>query len=98
MVASELTASAMALGATRTEDGNGNGNDNGNDNGVSQKLPALQNRASGSKSPYVKSQADSPVLWQLLDDEAVERARKENKLIFLHIGYKACHCKSAFST
>lgn len=94
MVASELTASAMALGATRTEDGNGNGNDNG----VSQKLPALQNRASGSKSPYVKSQADSPVLWQLLDDEAVERARKENKLIFLHIGYKACHCKSAIST
>lgn len=87
MVASELTASAKALGVTRTED----------DNGVSQKLPALQNRASESKSPYVKSQADSPVLWQILDDETVERARKENKLIFLHVGYKACHCKSAIS-
>ena len=85
MVLSELTASAKALGAAMTEEHNG---------GSSQQLSALRNRASGSKSPYVKDQANSQVSWQLLDDEAVERARKENKLIFLHIGYKACHCKS----
>jgi hypothetical protein len=53
----------------------------------------LENRASASPSLYVKSQADSPVAWQLLDNETVERARRENKLIFLNIGFKASHCK-----
>lgn len=53
----------------------------------------LHNRASQSISPYVQSHADSPVAWQLLDDEAIARAKRENKLIFLNIGFKACHCK-----
>jgi hypothetical protein len=57
-------------------------------------LAPLQNRAAASRSPYIQEHAKDLVAWQLLDDEAVERARKENKLIFLHIGYKACHCKS----
>jgi uncharacterized protein YyaL (SSP411 family) len=34
------------------------------------------------------------VKWQILDAESVERAKRENKLLFLHIGYKACHCTS----
>jgi hypothetical protein len=32
------------------------------------------------------------VHWQLLDDEAVSRARRENKLILLNVGFRACHC------
>lgn len=53
----------------------------------------LQNRAASSRSPYVSEHADSLVAWQLLDDEAVDLAKKTNKPIFLHIGYKSCHCK-----
>ncbi|KAH6885380.1 hypothetical protein B0T10DRAFT_94539 [Thelonectria olida] len=87
MVASELTASAMAMrsGAapTTSEDAAASAS-------ASVSEP-IRNRAGASRSPYVKGQADGLVKWQLLDDDAVERARKENKLIFLHIGYKACH-------
>ncbi|KAM0562710.1 hypothetical protein ACHAPJ_001547 [Fusarium lateritium] len=84
MVASELTASARAMRSTSTPV-------SGDESSLSKPLAALQNRAAESLSPYIKSHAKSLVSWQLLDDDAVERARKENKLIFLHIGYKACH-------
>lgn len=57
-----------------------------------QTVP-LVNRVGQSKSPYVRSHAEGKVAWQLLDDETIDRAKKENKLIFLHIGFKACHCK-----
>jgi hypothetical protein len=55
---------------------------------------ALTNRAGESKSPYVRQHASNPVAWQLWGDEAIERARKENKLLFVSIGYSACHCKT----
>src|SRR3569833_401391 len=55
----------------------------------------MRNRAGDRRSPYVRSQAETPFLWQLLDDEALARAKAENKLIFMHIGFLACHCKSA---
>ncbi|KAI1348825.1 duf255 domain-containing protein [Xylaria sp. FL0043] len=51
----------------------------------------LVNRVAQSTSPYVRARANSPVAWQLLDDEAVNRARAENKLIFLSIGFLASH-------
>lgn len=35
----------------------------------------------------------NPVAWQLWGDEAIELAKKENKLLFVSIGYSACHCK-----
>ena len=53
----------------------------------------LVNRVGASKSPFVSAKAHDAVAWQLMDDEAAEAARKSNKLIFLHIGYKACHCE-----
>lgn len=55
----------------------------------------MRNRASKSNSPYIHSQTSSPVHWQLLDHEAVSRARRENKLIFLNVGFRACHCMPA---
>ncbi|KAI8624926.1 spermatogenesis-associated protein [Xylariaceae sp. FL1651] len=51
----------------------------------------LANRASQSQSPFVRARSNSPVAWQLLDHEAVSRARSENKLIFLSIGFLASH-------
>ncbi|RDW62105.1 hypothetical protein BP6252_11538 [Coleophoma cylindrospora] len=51
----------------------------------------LVNRANESKSPYVRAHASNPVAWQLWGDEAIALARKENKLLFVSIGYHACH-------
>ncbi|KAI8948391.1 duf255 domain-containing protein [Xylaria longipes] len=61
----------------------------GSSNGA--PVAPLENRVAQSKSPYVRARANSPVAWQLLDDEAVSRARSENKLIFLSIGFLASH-------
>ena len=35
---------------------------------------------------------NNPVAWQLWDSEAIDLAKKFNRLIFLSIGYSACHC------
>ncbi|KAI0597223.1 hypothetical protein F4775DRAFT_584466 [Biscogniauxia sp. FL1348] len=59
-------------------------------------LPPLRNRAADSKSPFVHAYSDSLVAWQLLDQQAIGRAKTENKLIFLYIGYLASpHCHLA---
>ena len=58
---------------------------------------ALKNRAGESRSPYVRSHMNNPVAWQLWGDEAIELAKKENKLLFVSIGYSACHCKLPLS-
>ncbi|KAH6959086.1 hypothetical protein DER45DRAFT_613589 [Fusarium avenaceum] len=84
MVASELTASAIAMRSTPVS-----GDESGSS--LPKPLAPLQNLAATSQSPYIRDQAKSLVSWQLFNDEAIERSRKENKLIFLHIGYKACH-------
>ncbi|MCO5190828.1 MAG: thioredoxin domain-containing protein, partial [Anaerolineae bacterium] len=42
-------------------------------------------------SPYLLQHADNPVDWYPWGDAALERAREENKPIFLSIGYAACH-------
>lgn len=53
----------------------------------------LENKAHESRSPYVRAHAGNPVKWQLWGDEAIELARRENRLLFVSIGYSACHCK-----
>ena len=49
------------------------------------------NRLVHEKSPYLLQHANNPVDWHPWADEAFERARKENKPIFLSIGYSTCH-------
>lgn len=66
------------------------------ENGDGEKL-VLKNRAGESKSPYVRAHRDNPVAWQVWGDEAIELARRENRLIFVSIGYSACHCEFAQS-
>ncbi len=53
----------------------------------------LTNRAGESRSPYVRGHASNPVAWQIWGNEAIELARKENRLLFVSIGYSACHCE-----
>jgi uncharacterized protein YyaL (SSP411 family) len=49
------------------------------------------NRLSTSTSPYLLQHAHNPVDWHPWGDEALAKARAENKPIFLSIGYAACH-------
>ena len=42
-------------------------------------------------SPYLSMHADDPVQWQQWGKAALDKARAENKLIFLSIGYFSCH-------
>ena len=42
-------------------------------------------------SPYLLQHADNPVHWYAWNDEALQKAKNENKPIFLSIGYSACH-------
>ena len=51
----------------------------------------MPNRLAGETSPYLKQHAGNPVDWYPWSDEALERARRENKPILLSIGYSACH-------
>jgi uncharacterized protein YyaL (SSP411 family) len=43
------------------------------------------------KSPYLRQHADNPVNWLPWGTEAFEKARSEDKPIFLSIGYSTCH-------
>ncbi|MDE0553031.1 MAG: DUF255 domain-containing protein [Candidatus Poribacteria bacterium] len=49
------------------------------------------NRLVHETSPYLLLHAHNPVDWYPWDDGALERAKKENKLIFLSVGYSTCY-------
>jgi len=49
------------------------------------------NRLIHEKSPYLLQHADNPVEWYPWGEEAFEKARQEDKPIFLSIGYSSCH-------
>jgi len=49
------------------------------------------NRLINEKSPYLLQHAFNPVEWYPWGDEAFAKAKKENKPIFLSIGYSTCH-------
>lgn len=49
------------------------------------------NRLIREKSPYLLQHAHNPVDWYPWGEEAFERAERENKPIFLSIGYSTCH-------
>jgi uncharacterized protein YyaL (SSP411 family) len=51
----------------------------------------MANRLAGSSSPYLRQHASNPVDWYPWSDEALARARLEDKPILLSIGYSACH-------
>ena len=53
--------------------------------------PAHTNRLARQKSPYLLQHAHNPVDWYPWGEEAFAKARRENKPIFLSIGYSTCH-------
>jgi uncharacterized protein YyaL (SSP411 family) len=50
-----------------------------------------RNRLAGEKSPYLLQHAGNPVDWYPWGEEAFQRARDEDRPIFLSIGYSTCH-------
>jgi uncharacterized protein YyaL (SSP411 family) len=51
----------------------------------------MPNRLAGEPSPYLLQHADNPVDWYPWGEEALAKARQEDKPIFLSIGYATCH-------
>src|SRR5256714_8098421 len=58
---------------------------------VQPAKPAHTNRLAREKSPYLLQHAHNPVDWYPWGEEAFAKARRENKPIFLSIGYSTCH-------
>ena len=57
----------------------------------SQKNEVKYNRLINESSPYLLQHATNPVDWYPWGKDAFEKARKEDKPIFLSIGYSTCH-------
>ncbi len=53
--------------------------------------PRFTNRLIYESSPYLLQHAHNPVNWYPWSEEAFERAKRENKPVFLSIGYSTCH-------
>ena len=51
----------------------------------------MANRLAAEHSPYLLQHKDNPVDWRPWGDEAFDLARRENKPVFLSIGYSTCH-------
>lgn len=51
----------------------------------------MSNHLANENSPYLLQHADNPVNWYPWEQEALEKSKKEDKPIFLSIGYAACH-------
>jgi uncharacterized protein YyaL (SSP411 family) len=51
----------------------------------------FRNKLAEEESPYLLQHADNPVDWYPWGEEAFEKAEKEDKPIFLSIGYSTCH-------
>ena len=51
----------------------------------------MSNKLKNESSPYLQQHANNPVDWYPWKKEALEKAKKERKPIFLSVGYASCH-------
>jgi uncharacterized protein YyaL (SSP411 family) len=51
----------------------------------------VSNLLGGESSPYLRQHKDNPVAWEPWGDEALARARDEDRPLLVSIGYSACH-------
>jgi len=58
---------------------------------MSKKSPQFTNSLANESSPYLLQHAHNPVNWMAWNDDALAKAKKENKLILVSVGYSACH-------
>ena len=60
-------------------------------NSCTQKNMKKTNHLSNETSPYLLQHVYNPVDWYPWGKEALEKAKKEDKLLLISIGYSACH-------
>src|SRR5699024_3603535 len=53
--------------------------------------PAHKNKLKRASSPYLQQHANNPVKWYEWGEEALQKAKKEDKPLLVSIGYSACH-------
>src|SRR6056297_1711568 len=51
----------------------------------------MPNALAHARSPYLRGHADNPVDWVPWSDEAIARARADDRPLFVSVGYSACH-------
>lgn len=61
------------------------------DKHMQNEKPTYTNHLINSTSPYLLQHAHNPVDWYPWGEEALEKAKAENKLLLISIGYSACH-------
>src|ERR1700730_13980855 len=74
-----VCCSAANTSATRADESN------------REAKPKFTNKLARESSPYLLQHAHNPVDWYPWAPEAFDKAKKENKLVFLSIGYSSCH-------
>ncbi len=90
VAASDEKSSSGAPVTTETSVTNAsNQDDNGKANEGTESVPA--NRLARESSPYLLMHAHNPVDWYPWGPEAFEKARAENKPVFLSVGYSSCY-------
>ena len=58
---------------------------------MTNRKKGVPNRLITEKSPYLQQHAHDPVDWNPWTEEAFEKAEKEDKPVFLSLGYSTCH-------
>ncbi len=58
---------------------------------MSEHAKGRENRLAGESSPYLLLHRTNPVDWYPWGEEALEKARREDKPIFLSVGYSTCY-------
>jgi uncharacterized protein YyaL (SSP411 family) len=56
-----------------------------------EAAPEALNQLANAYSPYLREHADNPVNWYEWGDEALTKAKQENKPLIISIGYASCH-------
>ena len=54
-------------------------------------LDLFRNNLDKSSSPYLRQHAKNPIWWQEWSSEVLEEAVRENKPLFVSVGYATCH-------
>lgn len=54
-------------------------------------MPTQKNALANETSPYLLQHAQNPVNWYPWGEEALQKAKQENKLIIISVGYSSCH-------
>lgn len=62
-----------------------------NNDSVKEKDPKFTNELINESSPYLLQHAHNPVNWMPWGDAAFDKAKKEDKLVIVSIGYSSCH-------